>query len=167
MDIFPDDILFFGPTAMQHDHFDYMTVLSYDPVTGITHFTNTFDHYHFGAYDTKLDYNNVDMRGEVAILTRNVVIEGTTDNDIGCQVVTTDVLERIGIFRRGQTNIQSVEITNCSQRDTDRAAVRFDGSGGRTSRVKDTAIHGGLGWGFNIYNSRNIEVEDVAVIGFK
>ena len=45
------------------------------------------------------------MRGEVAILTRNVVIEGTTDNDIGCQVVTTDVLERIGIFRRGQTNI--------------------------------------------------------------
>ena len=58
------------------------------------------------------------MRGEVAILTRNVVIEGTTDNDIGCQVYTVPSLENynwsnfppheLGLFKVGSLVLLSV-----------------------------------------------------------
>ena len=106
------------------------------------------------------------MRGEVAILTRNVVIEGVDQDGWGGQVLTTDIFETTGNFRYGLTVLDSVEIRNCSQRDTDRAAVRFELANMRYSRVKDVSIHGGLGWGVQIKDSSNIEFKDVTVINF-
>jgi len=103
-----------------------MTVVSYDEETGETVFDDEFNFYHFGIYDTKADYNGLDMRGEVAILTRNVIIEGVDQDGWGGQVLTTDIFEATGNFRYGLTVLDSVEIRNCSQRDTDRAAVRFE-----------------------------------------
>jgi hypothetical protein len=80
---------------MSEDHGEYMTVNSYDSFTGYLDFEagQSFSYYHFGAWDTETDYEGVDMRGEVAILTRNVVIEGTGEDAWGCQILSTDMMD--------------------------------------------------------------------------
>jgi hypothetical protein len=48
-----------------------------------------FDYYHYGASSsTGGDYNGVDMRGEVILLTRNIVVEGTSYDDWGGTILT-------------------------------------------------------------------------------
>ena len=76
LDLVPGDEVYFAPTALIHSAFDYLTVLSYDDATGVLTLTSEFKHYHFGADDTTADYQGLDMRGEVGILSRNIVIKG-------------------------------------------------------------------------------------------
>ena len=59
-----------------------MEILSYDNITGIVTFTNPLKFYHWGQEtSTTSQYNGVDMRGEVIMLSRNVkVIGNNTDN---------------------------------------------------------------------------------------
>jgi hypothetical protein len=70
------------------------------------------------------------MRGEVGILSRNIVIKGDGVDDWGGQVLTTDSLElsSVGesVFRYGETVLEYVEIYNCSQAWSERAALRFE-----------------------------------------
>lgn len=49
--------------------------------------------------------------------------------------------------------MNSVEIYNCSQYDTYKAAIRFEGAYGGWSEVRNSAIHHGLGYGANIDSS--------------
>ena len=71
------DQLYFAPTTVNWKHSDYLEIESYDSTSGIVVLTEKFDFYHYGAYtSTGGDYNDVDMRGEVVLLTRNIVIKG-------------------------------------------------------------------------------------------
>ena len=87
------------------------------------------------------------MRGEVMLLTRNLRIVGNDTDAWGCQVVTSDFIEGNGELRKGKTVLDHVEIYNCSQYDTYKAALRFEGNGGDYSIVSNSAIHHGLGMG--------------------
>jgi hypothetical protein len=108
----------------------------------------TLNYYHWGASASTADaYSGVDMRAEVLLLTRNVQIYGQDTNSWGCQVVTTDFTEVDGFQRNGTTYMDNVEIYNCSQRDTQMAALRFDRSNRGHSVVSNSAIHHGLGRG--------------------
>jgi len=60
-----------------------LTVETYNDANGYLTLTEPFVHYHFGAADTTGDYQGLDMRGEVSILTRNIVIMGTETDDWG------------------------------------------------------------------------------------
>lgn len=53
-----------------------------------------------------------------------------------------------------------VEIYNCSQWDTYKAAIRFEGASTLHSMISNSAIHNGLGWGANIINSANIYMKN-------
>lgn len=62
---------------MHEQHFDYRTIESYSTSTGIVTLTEALNFYHFGkAESTARDYEGVDMRGEVVLLSRNVRIIG-------------------------------------------------------------------------------------------
>ena len=65
------------------------------------------------------------MRCEVAILTRKIVIKGNDNDGWGGQIVTTDTIESDGSLRFGSTHLENVQVYNCSQRGTLRAAIRF------------------------------------------
>lgn len=67
---------------MQHDHTEYRVVEAYDPYTGIVTLENPLFFYHWGAFSsTGEDYEGVDMRAEVILLSRNVRVVGNdTDN---------------------------------------------------------------------------------------
>lgn len=104
------------PTATQATHFDYMTIDSYDANTGEIIFTDEIYFYHWGkATSTAGDYNGVDMRGEVVLLTRNVKIVGENTDSWGGQILVADNLEMDGTYRTGELIMDNVEVYNCSQ----------------------------------------------------
>ena len=61
--------------------------------------------------------------------------------------------------------LEYVEIYNCSHRDTDRAALRFEDAKGSYGRIVGTSVHGSRGYGMLISSSNNIEVRDFVIAG--
>lgn len=88
------DELGFAPTASQYLHYESATVASYDGITGALTLTKPLTFYHFGAaVTTAPNYQGIDMRGEVILLTRNIVIRGdTTENNWAGQFLTMDTV---------------------------------------------------------------------------
>ena len=80
------------------------------------------------------------MRAEVLLLTRNVKIYGNVSaDDWGCSILTSDFSD--GTFMRaGSTIFDNVEIFNCSQYDTLKAALRFDGAKLGVSSITSSTI---------------------------
>jgi len=70
--------------------------------------------------------------------------------------VTSDFIEGNNEVRYGRTYIDSVEIYNCSQYDTYKAAVRFEGAEGAWNSITNSALHHGLGIGLDIQVSSNV-----------
>jgi hypothetical protein len=60
-------------------------------------------------------------------LTRNVKIVGNDSDSWGGQIMVSDNIEESGVKRSGQLVLDSVEIYNCSQRNTFKSAIRFEG----------------------------------------
>ena len=69
------DEIYLAPTAIQFDHSDYRKIVEYNKVSGYIRLDKPLRHYHWGDFQSTADeYNGVDMRGEVVLLTRNVKI---------------------------------------------------------------------------------------------
>jgi len=54
-----------------------------------------------------------------------------------------------------------------SQKDTAKAAIRFEGALTSEHSVTNTVIHQGLGWGMSITTAANISVSNTYIIGCK
>ena len=74
LDFVAGDKIVIAPTNMRTMDTDILEIATYDSSTGATTFTTATTGYHYGASsDTTTDYG-VDMRAEVALLTRSIVI---------------------------------------------------------------------------------------------
>jgi len=166
LDLVEGDRLALAPTSYDPWASSDVTVSSYDEATGALELTSGVSHYHWGAEDTIEEFE-IDMRGEVMILTRNIVIEGQDVQTWGGQVITSDMMEADLSFRYGHTIMDHVEIKNCSQIDTQKAAVRFTGAVGGYSSVTNSAIHNGHGWGINVEKSQNVHLSNNIIYNFK
>lgn len=84
-------------------------------------------YYHYGAAKTTgTYYAGADMRGEVLILSRNLKIKGKRESSgHGCQLLTADIITEEGTMVEGKTMIDSIEMENCGNKDTESAAIRF------------------------------------------
>jgi len=133
LDLVRGDRLALLPTSYFHDTRDDVFIDSYNNETGEVILNSTLNFYHWGAeLSTAGAYNGVDMRGEVLLLSRNIKIVGEDVDGWGCQIVTSDATEIDSTgqihMRYGQTIIDSVEVHNCSQTDTYKSAIRFEGA---------------------------------------
>jgi len=63
--------------------------------------------------------------------------------------------------------MDSVEIFNCSQIDTFKAALRFESASQLPSRISNSAIHNGYAWGLRIVASANIEIKNNVFFQFR
>mmetsp|Transcript_43949 Transcript_43949/g.42526 ORF Transcript_43949/g.42526 Transcript_43949/m.42526 type:complete len:115 (-) Transcript_43949:1392-1736(-) len=107
------------------------------------------------------------MRGEVFLLTRNVKVQGVDNEGWGCQFLTSDFEEENEVYRAGKTILSHVEVYNCSQYDTYKAALRFEGATFRQdSHVRHSTFHHGLGLGLHIINSENIHLDSNVFFDF-
>jgi cell migration-inducing and hyaluronan-binding protein len=161
------DKLYFAPTAMQATHSDYLTIDSYDNAKGDLILTENFQFYHWGKdlAPTENEYNGLDMRGEVYLLSRNVVIEGEDVDSWGCSILTTEIKAQNNKQLAGSLFWNNVEVSNCSQKDTLHSAVRFEGVTTGTSEINNSSVHGGLAWLLYITSSKNINVKNTSFIG--
>jgi hypothetical protein len=152
-----------------------VTVDTYNSGSGVVTFTTgtSIKHYHWGASASTADnYNGVDIRGEVLLLTRNIQIIGEDIESWGGQIVTSDTIDGFNTdgtikMRSGQLIMDNVQVYNCSQANTMKAAVRFEGAAGSWSSVTNSAIHNGFGWGLGVYKSANVHVKDNIFWGFR
>lgn len=63
--------------------------------------------------------------------------------------------------------MDNVEMYNCSQIDTMKAAIRFEGVTTLSSSVSNSTFHNGLGWGASLVNSANIFMQDNIWFNFR
>jgi hypothetical protein len=168
LDLVAGDRLGLASTSFDMNAADDVFVSAYDSATGVVTLNSSISHYHYGAaVSTAAKYNGVDTRGEVMILNRNIVIAGQDIESWGAQIVTSDTIEGDLTVRQGQLILDNVEIYNCSQINTMKAAIRFEGAAGKWSSVTNSAIHHGLGWGVNFQSSANVNFDNNIVFGFK
>ena len=157
LDLVDGDRLALMPTSYNPKCVDDVFVQSYDAPTGKITLKSKLDYYHWGkATSTGDTYDGVDMRGEVLLLTRNVKIDAEDIETWGGQIVTSDTIEFSGKVRYGHTIMDNVEIFNCSQIDTFKAALRFEGASQMWSSITNSAIHNGYAWGLNVKTSSHI-----------
>jgi len=160
------DEIYLAPTAMQNEHSDYRTIVDYDEESGIVKLNKPLQFYHWGApLSTAAEYNGVDMRGEVVLLSRNVKIRGEDVDSWGGQVLVTDFFETDGTWRKGSLIFDNVQIYNCSQQDTYNSAIRFEAAIGGYSNLTNSVVHGSMAWSANFYRSNNIYVANSYFIG--
>jgi hypothetical protein len=140
------------PTSYdQHAIDDLIWITAYNNVTGEVTLNSTLQYYHFGRANSTADlYQGVDIRGEVLLLSRNVKIVGEDIESWGGQILTGFMIETDGSLRYGRTMMDNVEIFNCSQIDTEKAALRWENNAFGYSSVTNSTIHHGLSWGINV-----------------
>ena len=77
------DRLVIGPTSFGHE-LEQVFVSSYDSETGKVTLTDDLIYYHFGqAESTGNIHNGVDMRAEVMLMTRSILIQNDVDLGLG------------------------------------------------------------------------------------
>mmetsp|Transcript_467 Transcript_467/g.688 ORF Transcript_467/g.688 Transcript_467/m.688 type:complete len:444 (-) Transcript_467:1809-3140(-) len=162
------DQLFIATSTIQHDHADRRVITSI--AAGVIELDKALDYYHFGAAEsTGALYNGVDIRNEVALLTRNVKIMGEKKDGWCGHIMASDLLDN-GVIREGSLILENVEMDYVSQKDVGKGGVRFEnaiGSSNTYSRIKDSVIHDGLDWGLSIVSSNNIEIIDNTIVGWR
>jgi hypothetical protein len=124
---------------------------------------------HFGSTeDDWTDSADIDLRGEVYKLNRNIKIVGEDIETWGGQIIVQDYQENDGTDRSGYVYFEEIQVYNCSQVDTEKAAIRFELNTLHTkqSYIKSSAFHHGNGWALGIYDSYNIELYDNVFFSF-
>jgi len=136
------EYIYLAPSTVQETYSEYRTITA---ISGNVLTLNTaLDYYHYGAaVSTAADFNGIDMRTEVFLLTRNVKIQGEDNSNWSGQVLVTDICESDGEVREGSLVMDHVQVYNCSQRDTPNSAIRFEQAVGGSSRISNSAIHHG------------------------
>lgn len=168
------DKLGFAPTATQHTHYEVATIASYDIATGALTLTAPLLYYHFGAAaSTGANYQGLEMRGEVILLTRNIVIRGDQSaNTWNGQFLTMDstVFKPDGTSTtyQGLATLKNVEFYKMGQLNNQHAGLRFEGNkvadnSPAFSTVENCVIHESAGWGVSVTNSNNISLKNIDV----
>jgi hypothetical protein len=190
-DAYPGEDFIMVKTGMDLRHGDYLglpatntdphqseTVIveSYDSQSGQVMLVNPLKGYHFGAADsTADDYSGIDMRGEVLVLSSNVNVTASTDENsktyaypepYGCQILVADFFEPFDLsYKSGSIHFDNVAIFNCSQEKTE-YAFRFDYAVQNNKTVTNSAISSGKGEGIIMKHSKNIVLDGNVVHDF-
>jgi len=168
LEIVKGDELALAPTSYAYEASDQVLVESYDNATGKVTTLTGLTTYHWGApVSTGSKYNGVDIRGEVALLSRNIKVVGEDKESWGGQIVTSDTIEADLTVRQGQIFLDHVEVYNASQANTEKTAVRFEGATGKYSSVTNCALHNGLAWGLLVKESANILIKNNVLFRFR
>lgn len=167
MDWKAGDKIYLAPTGHGHLSSDYAEIVSYDASSGHCKIKDELKYNHFGDNEsTAGKLSGIDRRGEVVLLTRNVRIEGDDFDDWGGQIVTSDSIDTNGEMQAGLLEMSDVELYRCSQRDTYKAAIRFEAAMTKTQILNGVVAHQGKGFGLSIKSSANVKITESSFIGF-
>ena len=98
-------------------------------------------------------------------MSRHITVEGEDSDGWGGQILATDIFEMSGAWRKGSIVFENVEVSNCSQRNTHKAAIRFEGATGGYSSIVGSSVHNSLAWSVSVKSSYNVELRDSVFVG--
>ena len=115
-------------------------------------------HLHYGA--AALDVVNgveIEIRAEVALLSRNIKIRGSaTSDEYGCHVLVSSLVDEAMMAAYvGHAELDHVEIANCGQYETTRHALNIMDTANGTS-VTSSAVWGSHNSGIHVKNSEGM-----------
>jgi len=171
------DILGLTPTNMDAKGYETVTIKNYTAGTGHVFIEGNLTSYHFGAVkSTAEDYSGVDMRGEVMLLTRDIMITASTDTNSTtkahpepwpCRVLVADFFEPSDFkYRKGTIHMDNVSIYNCSQTDTLNPALKFENAIQGTKVFKNGVIASGRAEGVHISRSQRVTMTNNVIHDF-
>ena len=112
----------------------------------------------------------VDMRAEVALLSRRIRIDASQSEDDSfymCRVLVTDEIDTNGDERFGSLIMDQVEVKNCGQRGTLNSAIKFEAAKEKqNSMITNSAIHSGETPGVIIQESNGIIMRGNVIADF-
>lgn len=172
----PGEQVVLAPTNMRTLDTDICTIRSYEDNTGMLTCEAALMGYHFGADESTEGEYGVDMRGEVALLARNIEITAS-QHDIshtarepwGCRILVSDFFENNAemTLRTGSLLMDHVSVYKCSQKFTWKSAIKFENAIlGEGSTVSNSVIHQGQGPGIIVTKSSNISLIGNTVADF-
>lgn len=129
LDWLAGDAVGIAATASLHNHSEEAIIKSYDSTTGALVLTAGLKYYHFGAA-ASTDFSGLDLRGEVFLLSRNILIEGdVTQNKWNGIFTTTDltIIDNNKQLKKysGIVHLENVEFKNMGPANTPKAALNF------------------------------------------
>ena len=145
-----DEQLVLAPTNMRTLDTDICTIREYDVGSGMVVCKETLQGFHFGADDSTEDDVGVDMRGEVALLSRDIEITAS-QHDIShtareaweCRILVSDFFENNEdmTLRAGVLQMDNVSVHKCSQKFTWKSAIKFENAnmGGASAMFQSVA----------------------------
>ena len=124
-----------------------------------------FEGFHYGSSEITYKSDDgliLDMRATVGLLSRNIQIKGDKVEDWGCNILVYQYTDQYnGRIRRGNFNLQGVEISYCGQSDTERASLDIKYvKKGAASSLKSSTIHDAYGWGLYVLTSNSLQFEN-------
>ena len=160
------DKLVISSSSINSADVDHVTIKSVTEAGTITLETK-LKYFHYGNATPKTLPNSktLDMRAEVGLLNRNIVIEGSDESNFGCSVLVP-YYKPIGAspweFIQGTLNVDSVQFNKCGQRDTDKAAVNIRQTLKEkgTQSVMFSSFTDSEGWAINMSNAEGITISD-------
>ena len=121
------DEIVLAPSQLSPDEFEVFTITAID--SGAVTLNSTIQYYHFGADATTktTNYGVLDMRTEVALLTRNIIVRGSDEGSWGGRIYVAELYDSdYDYYYRGRLEIDGIEMKNLSQPNTTYAGLTFD-----------------------------------------
>ena len=158
------DKLVVASSTTKAEEFEYVEIAELVANSSEVKLTTKLKYLHYGS-DDPLDtaHGKIDMRAEVGNLTRNVKIVSVEGDYWGCTIVTPNILDESGNSRnqlvQGNIKFDGVEIKDCGQRDTKKAAIdmNFVKDTAGSNFIKNSSFHSGQGWALNLYATKGFD----------
>lgn len=161
------DVIVIAASDFDHQASEERTISAYNAATGEVTLKTALSYAHFGkSSSTANKYNGLDIRTEVLLMSSNVRVVATEEDDWGCLIVTSDYKEQNGKIRRGFTQIDNIEAVGCSQRDTLKTAIRFERTKTFGNSLTSSTFRNGKGKGFSIVASEQVTVDSNIFFNF-
>ena len=158
------DKLVIASSTTKADEFEYVQIEKLVTNSGQVNLTTQLKYMHYGsAFALDTAHGQIDMRAEVGNLTRNVKIVSVEGDYWGCTIVTPNILDEAGNSRnqlvQGNIKMDGVEIKDCGQRDTKKAAIdmNFVKDTEGSNFIKNSSFHSGQGWAVNLYATKGFD----------
>ena len=164
-----------GSSSTHHDQHEIGQIQAIDTTTGEITLTDQIKHFHYGSTST-VDVTEVsktlDMRAEVGYVDRNIVINGSDEDEWGCSVLVPQY-DYIGgdtpVNIQGELTLDGVMFERCGQRDAGKGAVDLRELNPSTTvqSITNSSIINSLGWSLGAYNSGGLTFNDNIVYNSK
>ena len=157
------DEIFIAPSQKTYNEYETRQIVAI--AGGVITLDKPLQYYHFGAstITKSTSYGNIDMRTEVGLLTRNIVIEGTDEDSWGGRVYVGEIYDpTTSSYYRGRVNFDGVEMKNLGQANNVLAGFTFDvlsTSNNGYSQVSRSVMRDSLGWQLRVIKTIGISFD--------